>query len=255
MDQPTLGCKYPVIHTPDVTTSASAATIATSNSTSHRPLLLRRVSHSDPHLDIPHFMSVQDKGFHGFHTTLSQLFENPTSTFSVNKMGSQEDHSVSGHHIPVPKASIDRNKSAFELCTTESNTQPPIRKVSSVANYNDVDSTVQAHNNSGSLISSALHYVTGNNSHSTANEDQGLTMNVRSNSGFSPSALPSSTAGLASMGQADLSVGSTTDSNSSTGTLNRVKSGMFGVFNRGFFAKPVMVSPEESYRYIMTMDR
>lgn len=262
MEQPTLSCKYPVIHTPDTSSAASSASVmAASNSAStFRPPLLRRVSHSDPHLEIPHFLSVQDKGFHAFHTTLSGLFENPT-TFSGTRLGSGEKMDQmtgeAGQTLPTPKPGFDRNKSAFELCSADSEGSAPLRKVSTAANFNNVDGAHHGHNDS--LLSTALHFVTGNSaSHAVQphqSEDQGLTMNVRSGSAFGPSALSSASSALGSAGQSDLSSASPSSDSSSSGTLNRVKSGMFGMFNHGFFAKPVMHDKQESYRYLLTLDR
>ncbi|KAI6240025.1 hypothetical protein M3Y99_00486200 [Aphelenchoides fujianensis] len=218
---------------------------ASNSASSFRPPLLRRDSHSSPHLDIPHFLSVQDKGFHPFHATLSGLEK-------MDKMTGE-----AGQTLPTPKPGFDRNKSAFELCSADSEGSAPLRKVSTAANFNNVDGAHHGHNDS--LLSTALHYVTGNSgSHavqSHQNEDQGLTMNVRSGSAFGPSALSSASGALGSAGQSDLSSGSPTSDSSSSGTLNRVKSGMFGMFNHGFFAKPVMHDKQESYRYLLTLDR
>uniref|UniRef100_A0AC34GW52 Uncharacterized protein n=1 Tax=Panagrolaimus sp. ES5 TaxID=591445 RepID=A0AC34GW52_9BILA len=43
--------------------------------------------------------------------------------------------------------------------------------------------------------------------------------------------------------------------NASTDSLPRQKTGVMGMFGRGFFAKPVIRSEEENYRYIMALDR
>jgi hypothetical protein len=56
MDQQTLGCKYPIIHAPDLDCSSSMNSANPGNTAS----MLR--SHSDSRIHIPHFLSVKDKG-------------------------------------------------------------------------------------------------------------------------------------------------------------------------------------------------
>lgn len=57
MDQPTLGCKYPIIYTPDTGMNHSSST---ADGSGNRASL--RVSHSDTHLHVPHFLSVENRG-------------------------------------------------------------------------------------------------------------------------------------------------------------------------------------------------
>lgn len=57
MDQQTLGCKYPIILTPDSDCSSSSM-----NSSDNRTSTLRRAAHSDSRIHVPHFMSVHDRG-------------------------------------------------------------------------------------------------------------------------------------------------------------------------------------------------
>ncbi|CAD5221236.1 unnamed protein product [Bursaphelenchus xylophilus] len=240
MDQPTLGCKFPTI------INASESEIPSAN----RPSLLRRVSQSDPHLDIPHFLSVQDKGL-GFHPTLTGLLENSVN-FKIGQSSEKLELMDSVPSLPqdlkVPKSSLDRNKSAFELCSSSQAEETPLRKSSSVANY-QLDPCIRKETGGFlSSFSSALHLSAGQSHQqqlSKSPEDQGgLTMSVKS-SPFSGSSSSSSTPAPATSETA-----SATDP-----ALNRNKSGLMGVFNRGFFAKPVMCNQEENYRYIMALDR
>ncbi|CAD5215284.1 unnamed protein product [Bursaphelenchus okinawaensis] len=237
MDQPTLGCKFPnIINSESEIPSASG-----------RPALLRRVSQSDPHLDIPHFLSVQDKAL-GFHPTLTGLLENSVN-FKIGQSSEKLELMDSVPSLPqdlkVPKTGLDRNKSAFELCSSSQADEPPLRKSSSVANY-QLDPCIRKEHGGGLLssFSSALHLSSSQSpqqSLAKPAEDQqgGLTMSVKS-SPFSGDAAAAST---------------TSEPNTTDPSLNRNKSGLMGVFNRGFFAKPVMCNQEENYRYIMALDR
>ena len=202
--------------------------------------------------------------------------------------------------LNVPKTlgigGLDRNKSAVELCnvqntdhrSTAASSEPPLRKISSVADCNshsvsrktsgvaDWNSHEHCGGSGSSLLSSAIGYVTGGGSHSpqpTIPEDQGLTMSVRTAApafGASNSLASSSGVHLA-----DISAHTHSNPLDESSTLNRVsilfktsscshlyscaflqvKSGMLGYLNRGFLAKPVLNNTEENYRYIMTMDR
>lgn len=72
VEQFSLGSKFPTIIVPD-----DAMDSSTSMTPSDRPLL-RRVSHSDTRLHIPHFLNCQDKGLY-----LPSIFSCTISTFIV----------------------------------------------------------------------------------------------------------------------------------------------------------------------------
>jgi len=253
MDQSALGGKYPIIHTPDLDIS--------SESTGRQQPFLR--SHSDTRLHIPHFLCVTDPGF---HTHLPSLFENSTG-FDAHQLGSHENMdslNASGaeRKLSLGKPGLDRNKSAFELCSANAHTEDPatLRKTSSVANYKNIEGSDSiSRTGSSSLLSSAFHFVTGNNNASSTaiqkipEEDEGgLRMMVGSN--FSAgglhddhSLMHSTSAHLPSSGLADIST---------LTEKNKPKPGVLGgVFNRGFFAKPVLNDRENSYRYLLAADK
>jgi hypothetical protein len=66
MEQPTLSGKFPTIHTPDVGSSSlmNAKSNSNASKSGNRPPLLRRSSTDThlPSLEVPHFLSVEDKG-------------------------------------------------------------------------------------------------------------------------------------------------------------------------------------------------
>jgi hypothetical protein len=100
----------------------------------------------------------------------------------------------------LSKPGLDRNKSAFELCSANTTTEEPtLRKTSTVGNFTGSHDGISSHGSS-SILSSAFHLVTGNNSSSLAaqkipeEEDGGLKM-MSCGSSFTPSAL-TSTGGL-----------------------------------------------------------
>jgi hypothetical protein len=165
------------------------------------------------------------------------------------------------------KTGLDRNKSAFELCSQNAANEQPastLRKTSSVANYGTIEEPGSlSRQGSSSFLSSAFHFVTGSGNNSSLavqkipEDDEGLTMMV-TGSNFSPSVLSSSgnhldnpivhnNPHLASNNLADIS---------SLTEKNKPKtSGMFGMFNRGFFAKQIADDRESSYRYLLTADK
>uniref|UniRef100_A0A915CTT3 Uncharacterized protein n=1 Tax=Ditylenchus dipsaci TaxID=166011 RepID=A0A915CTT3_9BILA len=227
-----------------------------------KPSLLRRVSQSDPHLDIPHFLNAQEKKdkvyskkvyyqsqcFNSFHHVLSGLIEG-NSSLKVNKqgLGASTDTVDSRAAMPsspdltlkAPAGGLDRNRSAVQL-----------------SNF-DPESTTDS-NNPGNQPNSNTHWPlshhfshlnTGQHSSSHHNistipEDQGLMMSVRPTSGLAANALNST--GLMDTASSAMAGNSAS---------SPPRSGVFGVFGRGFLAKPVIRSDEENYRYIMALDR
>lgn len=170
--------------------------------------------------------------------------------------------------LSLGKPGLDRNKSAFELCSAaNAHTEDPatLRKTSSVANYNNIEGNDSiSRTGSSSLLSSAFHFVTGNNASSNAiqkipEEDEGGLRMMVTGSSFSPSALTS--AGglhddhLIHSTGSHLAPGGLADISSLT-EKNKPKTGVLGgVFNRGFFAKPVLNDRENSYRYLLAADK
>jgi hypothetical protein len=249
MEQPTIGCKYPGVHN-----EVSTGLADTSLTTTGRPPLLRRMSRSDPHLDVPHFVNAQDKGFSTFHHVLSGLFEG-NSTFSINKIAESRDnllhHNVENKNlVPAqeslkPPASLDRNKSAVELVSqghdhSTSTQGSALRKVSSVANYGP-HGEIQDH----TLIQYNPNVYSGGQHN---NEDQGLMMSLR------PKPLITSTSGLHQSTIPESSGSNMSTPTTATPPVTRA-GGVMGIFGRGFFAKPVIRNEEENYRYIMALDR
>lgn len=98
----------------------------------------------------------------------------------------------------MSKPGLDRNKSAFELYSAANEEPTGLRKSSSISQYNNLSGSREeiSRIGSSSILSSAFHYVTGNNNPSLASqripedEEGGLKM-MR----FAPSAL-TSTSGL-----------------------------------------------------------
>ncbi|KAH7732214.1 hypothetical protein AAVH_01112 [Aphelenchoides avenae] len=253
MEQPTLTSQYAGV--PDTGLGGADATAL--STTRNRPPLLRRISRSDPHLDIPHFVSVQDKGFHPFHHVLSGLFEG-NSTFSVNKLGSNDKLNISAEHkdlvpsqegLKPPASSLDRNKSAVELASQDPSNQlqqyQGLRKSSTISNYG----ANAAAENQSSLLSYAPHFFSGTHAKEHP-DDQGLMMSVRPSS--SAAAALSSASGL----QSSMSDSSSSSTMSPTNAgAHHGRGGMMGIFGRGFFAKPVIENQEDTYRYVMALDR
>lgn len=98
----------------------------------------------------------------------------------------------------MTKTGLDRNKSAFDLCSTKIEEPASLRKSSSVSQYNDLSGSregISSHGSS-SLLSSAFHYVTGSNNSSLGvpriqeDDEGGLKM-----MSFAPSAF-TTTSGL-----------------------------------------------------------
>ncbi|KAI1732179.1 hypothetical protein Ddc_01034 [Ditylenchus destructor] len=265
MDKP-ISCDFPNVHneTNRVISSTISANDVLQPGRIGRPPFLRRVSQSDPHLDIPHFINPQEKSFHNILSGLS--------AFGLNKKSGASTESVDKATMPsapnliqsqtLQAGSLDRNKSALELSSADSSFAPTsaagLRKSSSVANYNLIprdtkDSHVPILPEKTHLTPFVSHLFGHGHSSSHSNihhnistipEDEGLMMSVRPTAatGISAASTLTSTAG-GLMG---------TDSVS---TASPPRSGIFGVFGRGFFAKPVIRSEEENYRYIMALDR
>jgi len=257
MEQPNLASS--------VTTQSDLSAIGSNN----RPPMLRRVSQSEPHLDIPHFSTAQEKGFH-INSVLSNLFEKqfhasrPLGASSEvfdspgEELLKKSTMSASTDHLSVEpealrKHSLDRNKSALELSAIDSSQQGgDLRKVASVANYNLFRRESAPADNFSFVNKLQLHPpgIGSSASHhhiSTIPEDEGIMMTA-TRAGSAGDSLASSSSAR------QLGI----DASSSTGTSPQKStfgSGLMGVFSHGFFAKPVMRSKEENYRYIMALDR
>ncbi|KAI1725680.1 hypothetical protein DdX_02355 [Ditylenchus destructor] len=264
MDKP-ISCDFPNVHneTNRVISSTISANDVQQPGRIGRPPFLRRVSQSDPHLDIPHFINSQEKSFHHILSGLS--------SFGLNKKSEASTESVDKTTMPsAPNliqsqtqqvGSLDRNKSALELSSADSSFPPTaaagLRKSSSVANYNLIPSdTKDTH---APILPEKTHltpfvshlfghgHSSSHNSHhniSTIPEDEGLMMSVR----------PTAATGISAASTLTSTAGGLMGSDSASAT-SPPRSGIFGVFGRGFFAKPVIRSEEENYRYIMALDR
>lgn len=110
------------------------------------------------------------------------------------------DFSGAERKLSVTKTGLDRNKSAFELCSSVANEEPAgLRKTSSVANYNNIEEHSSIpRQGSSSFLSSAFYFVTGAGNNSSLavqkipeDDEGGLKMMVTESS-FSPSSLTSS---------------------------------------------------------------
>jgi len=161
-------------------------------------------------------------------------------------------------------ASLDRNKSALELSNIDpSSAAGGLRKVASIANYNLVHrdpSLGTSPPNTTHLSPIPHHFGTHqlNSSHhsiSTIPEDQGLMMSVRPSSGIAANALNSSGACSSGARHGLMESASAAINTTSSPPKSALGGVMGGIFGRGFFAKPVIRSDEENYRYIMALDR
>jgi hypothetical protein len=139
-------------------------------------------------------VKAQTEDTHAYQHKVPQLSR---SNFLLNLIFL--DFSGVERKLSLTKPGLDRNKSAFELCSKNTVNEEPtsaLRKTSSVANYNIEDHSSIPRQGSSSFLSSAFHFVTGNNSSLAIQkipeeEDGGLKMMVTGSS-FSPSALTSS---------------------------------------------------------------
>ncbi|TMS36038.1 hypothetical protein L596_003304 [Steinernema carpocapsae] len=244
---------------------------------SQRPLFVRRMSRSEPHLNVPHFINANDHVVSSMHHVLSGLFE-VDSTMSLTSMihereqagkisqsGSMnnlQDHfenSCSVRSDPYSGKSSGayqnargdtlQNQDSYQTPASAAASSGPLRKSSSAVEWKN---TGQSHFPSTSV--QPYH-------HNDTAELGGLTMSVKPENSMglssagtgplsaaaqkfvqnSPEALGQSIAagGLASMGHDD----------------SQKRSGMFSMFGRGFFARPAMRDEQENYRYIMALDR
>jgi hypothetical protein len=287
-----IACEYPGITNPPphsfVGTSPPPPPILVSSSSGaaapgkpDKPVVLRRVSQSSPHLDIPHFMNAQEKGFN-FHHILSGLIDKNTSSVDLNQkhkdLGASTElvactdtkdmpSSPNLAAAPERKLSLDRNKSAAELTSVPHHNEPGgaggLRKVASIANYNLVQREQQSHSSSSAAstphsssnhLSLLVHhhfgsYLTPNaqQHHNSFNpipedpQDTGLMMSVRPSGSLAANALTSSSTG-ARQGLMESASASMTSSASAAGAgASPPKSALGGVM--GVFGRGFFAKP------------
>lgn len=221
---------------------------------------LTRVSQSEPHLDIPHFIHGQDpQHISSLTRVLSGLFEVDTAlstpfsrSYPQKPIGASTDKAVVVDDSAVVTA-VNRVTSP-ELRYPESVKSASLRKSSSAS---AVDLTGGALNEapSSSLqqFTPSFHRDTNGLAMTTSASRGSTSLSSAAETFRASDQLPSG----AQRALADVS--STTSSPDNTIDERAVNAhrhgGVLSVFGRGFFAKPVIRSEEENYRYLMALDR
>jgi hypothetical protein len=286
MEQPTLSSNQP--HLPNVHEISN--TLADQK---RRPLLLRRASRSDPNFqpEEPKFDALQHV-LHGIAEVNSGIsinklgFDNDKNYLSLMPL----DQSKSSSAVPSAFDShkvdqtLERKLSAFNLAIRSDDPNSSLGSIRKAASFIHGTNFGIGLNTPTSYFTHPQHHRAPNfsiggggssNFHSSsvspAVEDPshhsgGLQMQVGSKSNsLAPNKVnevqhsSSMAGGLFSNAGTDTSANNThvggMIANASTDSLPRQKTGVMGVFGRGFFAKPVIRSEEENYRYIMALDR
>uniref|UniRef100_A0A1I7YZY1 BEL1-like homeodomain protein 1 n=1 Tax=Steinernema glaseri TaxID=37863 RepID=A0A1I7YZY1_9BILA len=246
---------------------------------SQRPPLVRRMSRSEPHLDIPHFMNANNHVVSAMHHVLSGLFE-VDSNMSLNKMIHSREvagnlstsssmnnlHEHFEHSCALSSDCTDTGDKSTSVCRLAyensreqqvTNQTPafaaassgPLRKSSSAVEWKNTGQTQQ-------LPCTSVQQYNQNIGH-----DQGLTMSVKPDNTVAIPAGGSGPLATAAQKFAQGNPESLTQSISSAGIGSAAndeshkRPGVLGVFGRGFFARPAMRDDQENYRYIMALDR
>jgi hypothetical protein len=278
MEQPTLSSNQP--HLPDVHEMSN-----------FKPPLLRRVSRSDPNFqpEEPKFDAFQHV-LHGIAEVNSGLsinklgYDYDSSRLTMMPL----DQSKSSGAVPsaIETASsnqtIERKLSAFNLGIHSSDPNSSLGSIRKAASF--------IHNsNFGIGLNTPVNYFTPPQHHRTPNfsigggnfnsssitptveeppqQTGGLAIQAFSTNNSLAPPKPnevqhssSMAGGLFSNSGGDSSANTRVSGmipNASTDSLNstRQRTGVMGMFGRGFFAKPVIRSEEENYRYIMAFER
>ncbi|KAK0396371.1 hypothetical protein QR680_001695 [Steinernema hermaphroditum] len=247
---------------------------------SQRPQLVRRMSRSEPHLDVPHFMNANDHVVSAMHHVLSGLFEvdsnmslnkmihsrelgvgNMSTSSSTNNLQEHFEHSCilspDCKHTTDNSTTICRVVPENSVGEKASNQSPalaaassgPLRKSSSAVDWKNIRQTQQ-------LPSTSVQQYSG-----SSGSDHGLVMSVKPDSNLALAAGGSGPLAAAAQKFAQGKPGSLAQSvtaagiGSVDGDDSHKRPGVLGVFGRGFFARPAMRDDQENYRYIMALDR
>uniref|UniRef100_A0A7E4VXH5 Protein kinase domain-containing protein n=2 Tax=Panagrellus redivivus TaxID=6233 RepID=A0A7E4VXH5_PANRE len=244
------------------------------------PPMLRRSSISEPHLEqrlsalqaVLHGITEANAGYHFVNEHDHHLH------YPVTMESSTPTVPAGNANEPLkPSQALERNLSAINLgllhsSATDSNLGSIRRAASFIHGANlgipnrPSSSSLYAprFHPGGNLGSSVIPATTVEESNAPLTG--GLTMSVRSSAPLTTSATEPAmniNGGLFANVNTDASSSSRAGglvSNPSTDSLTSApqpphKTGVMGVFGRGFFAKPVYRSDEENYRYIMALDR
>lgn len=227
----------------DADSDAESAHLSSFNSSRRKSLT--RASQSEPHLDIPHFVHGQGQHVPSLNKVLSGLFE-VDSALSTPLSHSRRNHN---NQLPAVASSLSSEAGTSVLPRTVSSpsttTTAPLRKSSSATDWT-----------SSALIdtSDSIHQFTPSYHH----EQSGLVMTTTLAGQSDPTLVPVRQNFDQQLATSHLSNTSNPQSGA-TKTMDSQPSshydGMLGVFWRGFFAKPVIRSEEENYRYLMALDR
>uniref|UniRef100_A0A914ZF70 Uncharacterized protein n=1 Tax=Parascaris univalens TaxID=6257 RepID=A0A914ZF70_PARUN len=216
---------------------------------------LTRVSQSEPHLDIPHFIHGQDpQHISSLTRVLSGLFEVDTAlstpfsrSYSQKPIGASTDKPVVVDDSAV--VTTFNRAASPELRYPEGVKNAPLRKSSSAS---AVDLTGSAPNEAPS---SSLQQFTPSFHHGlamTTSSSRDSTSLSSAAETFRDQLPPDAQRALAGVSSTASSPDNTIDERA---LIPHRHGGVLSVFGRGFFARPVIRSEEENYRYLMALDR
>lgn len=228
-------------------------------------VILRSLSKSDPHLSIPHLLMSQDEDHPSLNRIVSGLFHVGSALRTPN---------TSCGNLEVLRHQKDSNSSLKNgVVPSESSFQStPLRKSSSATDWSGVVAEVTRKNSKQLGVRDSLFMAvadTGcsqNDPHLTlqASEHQNESIVMSNSDDHHQNSSVVAThlrndshcsEGFVASGSSSVHPLSTGSPNGHDNSTNQSHSVFGKMFHRGFFSKPVMRSEEESYRYLMALDR
>ncbi|KAJ1354851.1 hypothetical protein KIN20_011918 [Parelaphostrongylus tenuis] len=229
-------------------------------------IALRSLSKSDPHLSIPHLLMSQDEDHPSLNRIVSGLFHVGSALRTPNASSANLKPHFTDSNTSI-RSTVTSSESSCGLPQST-----PLRKSSSATDWSGVVAEATRKNSKQLGVYDTFNRAVGDSGSSQSglhltsvvfdNPNEGTVMSssadYRQNSStaiaqtsneshFSQGVVTSTASSVQS-----LSTGSVEGNNNSTNQSH----GVFGnLFNRGFFSKPVLRSEEESYRYLLALDR
>ncbi|KAE9417334.1 hypothetical protein Angca_001965, partial [Angiostrongylus cantonensis] len=212
-------------------------------------VILRSLSKSDPHLSIPHLLMSQDEDHPSLNRIVSGLFHVGSALRTPNT-------SCGNLEVLMLTVTSVYMKNIFHLILMKfvvlrSFQSTPLRKSSSATDWSGVVAEVTRKNSKVSFLTgyavAVISVIVMSNSDDHHQNSSVVATHLLNDSHCSEGFVASGSSSVH-----PLSTGSPNGHDNSTNQSHSV----FGkMFHRGFFSKPVMRSEEESYRYLMALDR